>query len=73
MQTLSDILVPGSVPNVIVNDKKGAAFVVFAVHHQGEAIVIGPVDGREKRNWLDSCWLINKNELLENYYLPYNG
>ncbi|MEK4196122.1 hypothetical protein NYE59_23795 [Paenibacillus sp. FSL L8-0323] len=73
MVNLSEILISGSVPNkVVINKENGISYVVFAVHHQGGVIVIGPLIGRESKDWFDSCWLINKNDLLERYYLPYN-
>ncbi|ASA21938.1 hypothetical protein [Paenibacillus donghaensis] len=72
MSILSEVLISGSVPNkIVINKEDGIPYVIFAVHHQGEVIMMGPLLGRENKDWFNSCWLISKNDLLERYYLPY--
>lgn len=67
---LIDLVVADSVPNIIIKNKKTGEKVVFvAVHNEGEAVALGPIDGRNDKLWLQRCWLISKKELVNNYEL----
>ncbi|WP_028546247.1 hypothetical protein [Paenibacillus taiwanensis] len=63
-----ELLIPGSLPNVIVRNKITKELVVlFSVHHREDVILLGPITKRDTKEWLEKCWTVNKKALINEY------
>ncbi|MBW4083544.1 hypothetical protein [Paenibacillus sp. S150] len=70
MGNLKEFIVPYSIPNIIImNISTKKKIILYAVSSSGRSVVVGPVESEYDRGWLNRCWEISKEELLENYSL----
>lgn len=70
MSKLNRLIVPYSVPNVIVERKiDGEKIKFYAVSSDGERVILGPVENKSNKDWMKYCWDLTKADFLENYYL----
>jgi hypothetical protein len=70
MYKLKDYVKADSVPNIVVKQKEtGQKVVFFAVHSDDDSVLLGPIEGRNLRDWSNKCWVISKKDLLENFIL----
>ncbi|MGR6764621.1 hypothetical protein [Paenibacillus polymyxa] len=70
MSKLEKLIVPYSVPNVVITHKKtGERRVFYAVSSNGDIALIGPMEKDTNKEWINQCKSISKSELLKTYNL----
>lgn len=70
MKNFENLLVPGAVINVkITNILTKEQLILFAVDLDGHSVLVGPVTGRKEQDWFDKCWILDKQQILNEYYL----
>lgn len=63
-----ELLLPGCIPNVVINDlSTNEKVVLFAVDYDSDLVLLGPLEGRSHKDWIEMCWIENKEQLLVNY------
>lgn len=68
--SLNVLLKAGGVPNVVVRNKiTNQRVILFAVHFNNELVLLGPVANRDRKDWLEKCWVLDKAKFKRNYEL----
>ncbi|MFK4472601.1 hypothetical protein ABH897_002325 [Paenibacillus sp. RC73] len=70
MNKLEKLIVPYSVPNVVlVHKRTGKKKILYAVSSNGDTVLIGPIEKGTNEEWINRCMSIPKRELIESYDL----
>lgn len=68
--SFDEYLIPGGLPNiVIINNKTGIEEILYAVDINTDNVLVCPIDGRDKLDWIKKCRIVTKSELLNRYKL----
>ncbi|WP_145411128.1 hypothetical protein [Paenibacillus xylanexedens] len=70
MNELERLLVPYSVPNVVIVDcSNNQESVLYAVDSEGKGVLIGSLQRKDSNDWYKNCEFMTKDVLLKKFRL----